>query len=368
METSEISFCNKIATNLLSEDFKKSILDKLTNVYNISIFKKSCFLLNSKIATNITKNVHLLSTKTVGNQYYLFMTKINDINYCFYIDKKTSNGHKLPRIISTKYRFDNDIFNDTLFEGELVRYNNIEWMFIINNIHLYKGKSIDMDIIEKIELIHNIFTHEYVKDQNIDICKIQIMKYFSPNEIEYFINDFIPNLQYKIKGIYFTPINKKYANLLYIFQNNEIYENQKNNTYDNIVSNIIDDTNENKEKIKTSNTKKIIHISDISPADVNDDDNDLVIFKIIKTGQPDIYELYANNNDNDVFHSIAYLPTLKISKQINKIFSDCDDEIFMECEYSSQWDKWIPLRINEKSTKSDSIEKVYKITNKLKKT
>ena len=42
--------------------------------------------------------------------------------------------------------------------------------------------------------------------------------------------------------------------------------------------------------------------------------------------------------------------------------------IFMECEYSSQWDKWIPLRINEKSTKSDSIEKVYKITNKLKRT
>ena len=123
METSEISFCNKIATNLISPEFKQKILDSLKK-YEISILDRNCFLLKDKTISNICKNIHLLSTKTVGNPYYLYLTNINNINYCFYIDKKISSGHKYPRIISVKYRFNDSLFSDTLFDGELIRYNN----------------------------------------------------------------------------------------------------------------------------------------------------------------------------------------------------------------------------------------------------
>ena len=65
-------------------------------------------------------NPHLISVKTVGTNYF-FLTKINNINCCFYIDRKIKQGYTCPRIISVKYLFDDCVFDDTLFDGELVK-------------------------------------------------------------------------------------------------------------------------------------------------------------------------------------------------------------------------------------------------------
>ena len=56
----------------------------------------------------------LLLVKSSGTNYFLYMTRINNINYCFYIDRKIAPGYTVPRIIATKYGFSESIFNDTL--------------------------------------------------------------------------------------------------------------------------------------------------------------------------------------------------------------------------------------------------------------
>lgn len=373
METSEISFCNKIATNILSEDFKSNLLNKLSNEYGISILNKNCFLLNNKTINNIIKNVHLLSTKTVGNSYYLFLTRINEINYCFYIDKKISKGHKYPRIISVKYRFSDELFDDTLLEGDLVRFNNIKWLFLINDIYIYKKKLLNtINFTNKLDIINELFTKHYVNDPDMAICNLQITKYFHPEHIDTFINEFIPSLPYTCKGIYFTPLIVKHAKMIYLFNQETENLNKKSNkkNYQEVTNDINDsnkkNNNINDEIIDSSNSKKIIHISNISDQSDEEIDNLLVIFKVVKTGKPDIYELLLNNNTEYVFHSHAYLPTLKTSKKISKLFSEIDQLfIFMECEYSSNFDKWIPLNSIDVQA-ADTVEKVYKITNKLK--
>ena len=54
-----------------------------------------------------------MSIKSSGTNYLLFFTRINNTNYCFYIDRKISPGYTVPRIISSKYGFSDDVFTDT---------------------------------------------------------------------------------------------------------------------------------------------------------------------------------------------------------------------------------------------------------------
>ena len=353
METSEISFCNKFAINLLSEKMKKLIVDKFNDKYNISITDKNYYILNSKTLNNVIKNYHLVSTKTIGTNYYLYLTKLNNINYCLFIDKKISNGHKYPRIISVKYRFSEDLFNkDTLFHGELVRYHNTKWLFIINDLIVYKNDRLNQNIIERIEIINNIMLNQYKKDDIIEICPLQIKKYFKPNNLNYLINEFLPKLNYKCNGIYFTPLNTKYSKLLFLIKDNEIV---KDSNLKNDESKVID---KNMNDNNITKRKKII---------INDEENNNVIFKIIKTIQPDIYELFIeDNNYNIVKHSIAYIPTIKCSKNINNIFKENnEDDKYVICNYNIQFDKWTPIS-EISASKPDNIEKIIYISNKLK--
>ena len=38
--------------------------------------------------------------------YLLYCTQINDVNYCFLIDKKIKDGYKFPKIFLVHYRFE----------------------------------------------------------------------------------------------------------------------------------------------------------------------------------------------------------------------------------------------------------------------
>ena len=131
-----ISFCSKRAFNILDETLKQEILTKLHKNYYITIKDKNFYILNSKNIKYIEKNPHILSVKSIGSLYYLYFTIIDGRKYCLFIDKKIKEGHKFPRIISVIYRFDDSIFQDTVFDGELLRDQDDNWLYIINNLVL----------------------------------------------------------------------------------------------------------------------------------------------------------------------------------------------------------------------------------------
>ena len=70
IRTSQISFCNKKALNVVSDKFKSFLLSNLREQYNISITDRNAHILNRKSIINLSKNPHLISLKTIGNNYY----------------------------------------------------------------------------------------------------------------------------------------------------------------------------------------------------------------------------------------------------------------------------------------------------------
>ena len=142
-QVSEISFCDKKALNIKSDDFKKSILDTLNSQFNVNIMSRHYEVINPKNIQNLVSNPYLISLKSAeGNNYYLYLFRHNDINTCIFIDRKVCKGYSYPRMICIKYLFDDCVFNNTLFEGEMVKYNDKHWAFIINDIISHNNKLI----------------------------------------------------------------------------------------------------------------------------------------------------------------------------------------------------------------------------------
>ena len=335
--TSNISFCNKIVQNVVSDEMKQNILETLNNKYEISINQKDYVLLRSSYCSNLKKNDHVIVTKSNGNPYYLFLTKYNGINTCFYIDKKIKEGFTLPRILISKQRFEENVFNDTLLEGELIKTKNNNWLFLFSNIYVYKGQNIDSNMIDKFNNIYYLLSNEYYQDEDLDPCRYEIKKIFDFNQFNEMIDNFIPNLPYSIKGLIFLPINKKYNNLLYIINNN--YKNSTKKDKKTVNYGIVD-----KEKDFDIKNEISLFNEDIK----NKENTNLIKCKILNTDTPDIFNLHIMHNNEYLLFGIAHVQTLKCSKFVKKIFkNNKGNDLIVNCKYSTQFNKWEPISLSE---------------------
>ena len=69
-----ISFCGSTADNIVTKESKAFILDILKDKYSVSIQDKQALILTDKSIKYIQLNPHLITIKTGGSNYYLFMS------------------------------------------------------------------------------------------------------------------------------------------------------------------------------------------------------------------------------------------------------------------------------------------------------
>ena len=95
----------------------KTLLSMTLDKYDLSIKKNRAAILNDR-SLKFLNNPHLVSVKTTGTNYFLLLTKIDNVNQAFFIDRKIKQGYTQPRIILVKYGFADDVFEDTVIDGE----------------------------------------------------------------------------------------------------------------------------------------------------------------------------------------------------------------------------------------------------------
>ena len=298
------SFCSKEIDNVTNNELKKHILDDMFNKTNITYKTRYAKMFNQQFLKNFN-NPHILCLKTIGSPYLLYCTQINDVNYCFLIDKKIKDGYDYPKIFLVHYRFNEEIFNGTLFETELLKNNEDEWFLLIGDIYSHNGSSIfNKQIIERMNIVNEIFTNKYIDDSFCNICPIMIKRFFDYSDIDYILNEFIPNLNYRVRGLYFIPLKSSYSKILYFFNDTE---------YKNI----------NYRKSKNKN----------------------ISFRIIKSLKPEIFDLYLNNETKDsiIKHGHASIPNIKISKWLKELTSSKKD-VNVECYLNKEFNKWVPTK------------------------
>ena len=295
-------FCNKSVDNIISNEMKKYIIEDMKLKTSLTPSSRYAKIFNSQYSKNL-QNPHIFCLKTYGSPYFLYLTKINNVNYTLLIDKKIKSGHDYPKMFVVQYRFNDELFHGTLFETELLRDDENGWQLLLGDIYYHCGKMLkETPITDRINMIHNILKEEYIDDTFCEICPIQIKKYFDMSDKEEAFNTFIPELNYKIRGLYFVPMNVNYAKILYMFQDDEL---------------------------KNLFIKK--------------DSNKRLNFKITKTMKPEIYELFLKDKDTLKKISYAYIVNIEMSKNIHNLLEN-DGDIIMECEYNERFQKWQPIK------------------------
>ena len=160
MKVNTISFCKKTGENVMETSSKEQIINILKTKYNINFKSNRAMILTEKTVKYLS-NPHFISVKTIGTNYFLFLTNIDNINYAFYIDRKVKQGYNYPRIISVKYSFSDIVFKDTLLDGELVKDKDNNWMFLISDLIVAEGTLLKQNIANRINYLYEILEKKY---------------------------------------------------------------------------------------------------------------------------------------------------------------------------------------------------------------
>lgn len=328
MQTGNISFCEKTALNIKSDDTKKQILHNLEEKYGIKVLQKHFENFDESISiSKLQKNPYLMCLKSNGNPYFMLLTRINEINTCILIDKKIQQGYFLPRMIIIQKQFSHKLFNDTIIDGEMIKDKNEKWVYLINDIFVYCGKKLDdLNFIKRINILYDTLEHNY-KIGKLDIFAMQIKKYFKCSELQSELLSFRKNVQYSSRGILFKPMFYKFKDILYNFDTSLIVSTKKVKRLGKTNEFIMSDTksfqkNYNQSHLGVSEHKQFI---------------------IKSTNTPDIYVLH-DIKTNDIVGN-ACVNNLETSKFLNKLFenSSLNTCFNVNCKLNPKFNKWIPI-------------------------
>lgn len=329
-----ISFSNRIAFNIKSNDHKDFILSDLYNMYNIKILQRHHHNLDSNNVNFILSN-HMLNLRSNGNRYYLYFTLYNDIEIMYYIDKKIHPGYQRPRIIFGRGLFDKKLFKNTLLDGEMVKCKDDTWTFLINDIVCYEGIHLkNKTLPERLNIIYNMLATQYTPDKTIDVCNYKVKTYYNlyKESIEA-IQELAKNLNYTCRGIYIWPYDLKYKPKLYNFDDTNIIE-------------VVRKTKDITEFKTIENITKTEEVVIEKKCDINIGEDNKILY-LTKTNEPDIYNVYDNEDIKNML-GIALVQTLRDSKMLRTAFKDKNamTVIAFVCSYNDKFKKWHPLAIS----------------------
>jgi hypothetical protein len=235
----------------------------------------------------------------------------------------------------------------------MVKYNDKHWAFIINDVISHNNSHLtNVNLMKRLSTLNDILTRHYKPDPILDICKLQVKKYFSYTDFDTVLHDFIPSLTYQSKGFIFKSIHLKFPNYLYVFEtvpklcdsnandgngNGKINSNSiKNSLNNNHQTDTIHDENRSRSKSP--------ELIDTSILDIHIPQE----LKIVKGDKPDTYYLYKihnNNNNNDTHEEkvgLIGLPNLKTSKWVSNLLKEKRESTIL-CEYNANFKKWVPI-------------------------
>ena len=343
-----ISFSNRIALNIKSNDHKDDILSDLSTFYKIKILQRHHHNLDNTNVNVVTTN-HLMNLRSNGNRYYLYFTLYNDIETMYYIDKKIHPGYQRPRIIFGRGLFDKKLFKNTLLDGEMVKCKDDSWTFLINDIICYEGKYLNNKTLpDRLNIIYNMLDTQYKPDSTIDVCNYKVKCYFNmyKESIEE-LHKLSKTLNYTCRGIYIWPYDLKYKPKLYNFDETNVIDVVRKTkditefkTIENHNIQIINDNNE----VNHTNNANIHDAIKDNILSINKDicnENEKILF-LMKTLEPDIYNIYENENANDKSIGIALVQTMNDSKILRTAFRDKNAMTVLKfvCTYNDKFKKW----------------------------
>lgn len=328
MHLGEISFCDRIAYNIKSDELKSKILNEISERYNKKIINKHYDIFTDKSYNMLSSKPYIMNLRSNGNPYFLYLTKIGGYNQCIFIDKKIQNSYMYPRMVIVKLWFNDYLFNNTLMEGEMIKQDNDKWLFVLHDIFVHADKSLhNINVIKRYNLMYTILAND-LQHSYQDICHFQVKKLFHYHEYDKMMK-FNDELPYTSRGIYFVPLYINFSNILLNFNSDLITKKEKQIKKKFCYGSSKQTDEEEKRPVVLVEEKK--------------DSIDERILYLQKTNVVDVYNLYENTNEESI--GIAFVNKSSTSKMLRETFLNATpvDKIKFNCKYNDRFKKWQPM-------------------------
>jgi hypothetical protein len=346
MHLGEISFCDRVAFNVKCDEFKEKVLKDIEYHYGINIIQRHFQKYTPELLDNITKNPHLVTFRTNGNPYFLYLTKVHFVNVCIFIDKKIQHGYFHPRMILSKLWFDDSLFSDTLMDGEMVKCKDGSWVFLLNDL-LAENRVLllNINLPKRIERLNQIITTQLMPDETCPFT-LQTKQYHHTTHLQTLL-DQIPNMAFTCRGIYIKPLYIRFKDILVNFDDSLIQKviREKFKDRNNFML-----TKDNKEGGQPHDhilpTVSVVHAP--PPQMHQSDQPNMRVYWVRKTSVPDTYELFlTETGEKDIMQGYACVSSLATSKILFEAFrgKNLVDRIPFECKYTEKFNKWTPVKI-----------------------
>lgn len=349
MQVGEISFCDKVAFNIKSDEVKGRILKALESQTGFRVIQKHYEKFAVK-QNQITQMPHLLSVRTNGNPYLLYLTKYNFENQVIFVDKKIQQGYFYPRMILAKLWFDPSLFDNTLLDGEMVKTSTGSWHFLINDIISLRGEVLNhVPLPKRLAIVYDILNHFYTPDE-LNTCNLFVKKYFRITEHQEMLDNFTVHLPYSCRGIYFKPFYLKFKDILYNFDESLIKKDLRVKLQQTVVDAIVSSKPESTTLLSVTDQEPVIQptTAPLPPSPpsppMTSTANKQRRLHLRKTSTPDVYEVEGGEVKGH-----ALVNKLSTSTILNNIFKykNINDKVLFVCEYDEKFKKWKPISVVE---------------------
>lgn len=356
METSSILFCNTPACNLKNDQEKSDILRKIVCKYKVP-FDSSSILYNASVMQRfLSRFQYFITTINGGDRYWLYLTQFKHTNYTFLIHKSLQTGYSFPKIIIINARFNSMLYNDTLFECELVRSGS-RWQLQLADIKVYRGQPTSSVYATRYKQMSAIVTYHYKPDAYIFKCDIVVKKVFNYDFSQ--LDHFLQNCQYNVVGVSFISCSG-HRNIDFYFKkqfipprhkirleflkrsSSELQEACRQEEF--LLKSIMneDDSPDTASVPTASRTTRDARKPETST------------FIAQSTRFPNIYILYTKGRGPDTIlskHSIARIDTIECAAMMESIFQyqarqQPDAPVWIDCVYDSDFHKWVPYQLS----------------------
>ena len=347
MQTGLISFCDRIAMNIKSNETKDVILKDLETRFHVKILQKHWHRLDTTSCSHIQARPHYVTLRSNGNPYYMYLTTYEDTPLIYFIDKKIQPKYTHPRIILGRGLFHPDVFKNTLLEGEMVKKTDGTWTFLINDIYAYHNQWLEnYHLPYRMAYASTLFQKEYTPDPVMDVCSFQL-KYYLPatqGSIDALL-DVASKLPYTNRGIYFWPTSMKQKPKLFNFDESLILQVKPK------IKEVTEFRMATGPPVPTSVADQPPQLSpsllpeQVSNSKITIKDGEKV-FLLQKTEHPDVYHVLDSDGTKSYKKvGMAHIPNLKTSSMLHDIFKEVNviTTIPFRCKFHETFQKWTPI-------------------------
>jgi len=205
-----VDYCNGKACKINSEALHEKVMKECESLFGIKL-KRNLFFGPQPVAVEkrdfaedgkLRNNKYVVCEKSDGERGILILINIDSKPMCFMMNRSTE-------LLFLSLSFKREVFEGTIFDGEIIKTKNGTWNYLIHDCMFYNGRSF-IGIIHPLRYsaVLDFITKRYVnKETDPFNIKTKIFYNYLPNKLNETWKHINENTENNIDGLIFTPIN-----------------------------------------------------------------------------------------------------------------------------------------------------------------